>query len=254
MNLRSFSASRLLSVLLLVPLVGACVSQAKYDEMSTLAKTYQNELLDRQQYQHQLEAENTRLAGELNLYKAKGPIEASYVNDIDARLAELRAMLEGMGQSSEDVTVFPVEGGVGYSMKESILFDSGSDAVKPKGRELLLSMAKEFDKRPYRRIWVRGHTDSDRIAKPATLERFPMGNLQLSAYRALRVADLLVKEAKLPEKKICVQGLGPNEPVGPNDSAEAKQRNRRVELYVLDAAGTETGAADAAPVQGGETR
>ncbi|MBM3977823.1 MAG: hypothetical protein FJ299_12640 [Planctomycetes bacterium] len=234
MKPRSSSLLRSLPVLLALPLFGACVSQARYDEMSILAKTYQNELLDRQQYQHQIEAENARLAGELALYKSKGPIEAGYVSDIDARLGELRAMLSGMGQPAEDVSVFPVEGGIGYSMKDSILFDSGSDEVKPKGRELLLSMAREFEKRPYRRIWVRGHTDSDRIAKPATIERFPMGNLQLSAYRALRVADLLVKEGKLPDQKVCVQGLGPNEPVGPNNSVEAKQRNRRVELYVLD--------------------
>jgi chemotaxis protein MotB len=224
-----------LLLLALVPLAASCVTQARYDQMSTLATTYHNELLDRQQYQHQLEANNARLEGELALYKSKGPIEAGFVGDIDARLAELRALLAGMGQSSDDVSVFPVDGGVGYSMKDSILFDSGSDEIKPAGRELLLSMAKEFDKHAYRRIWVRGHTDSDRIAKPSSLERFPMGNLQLSAYRALRVADLLVKQAKLPEAKVCVQGLGPNEPLNANDSAAAKQRNRRVELYVLDA-------------------
>lgn len=246
MSLLRLCVSRTLPALLALSAVGlsACVTQQKYDEMSGLAKSYHDELLDLQQYQNQINAENARLKGELAVLNSQKPIDAAYQKQVDARIAELTAMLAGLGQQPEDVSVFPVEGGVGYSMKESILFDSGSDEIKAKGKELLLSMSKEIEKRPFRRIWVRGHTDSDRVSKPETVAKFPMGNLQLSAYRALRVADLLVKDAKLSSTKVCVQGLGPNEPISPNDSAAGKQRNRRVELYVLDeSAGEAAGSA-----------
>ena len=90
----------------------------------------------------------------------------------------------------------------------------------------------EIASQPFERIWVRGHTDNDPVKKPATIEKFPHGNLQLSAARAVEVAALLADNG-IPQDRLVVAGFGPTEPVAPNDQSENKRKNRRVEIFVL---------------------
>ena len=42
-----------------------------------------------------------------------------------------------------------------------------------------------------------------------------------------------VKAAGLAEERMGVSGFGPSQPVSPNDTADARQRNRRVEIFVV---------------------
>ena len=52
----------------------------------------------------------------------------------------------------------------------------------------------------------------------------------------IEVAAFL-KSAGVSPDRVAVSGFGPNEPIVPNDSSEGRDRNRRVEIYVLDANG-----------------
>ena len=56
---------------------------------------------------------------------------------------------------------------------------------RPEARELLKGMAEAIAERDYGRIVVRGHTDTDRIVKPETRERFPHGNRTVAKSTAL---------------------------------------------------------------------
>lgn len=242
MDTRSLSQSLALGALCLsAAVLQGCVSQQKYDEMARTASSYQRSLQEASQYQMQLEAENERLAREVELYQGANTVPASLTADVDARLAELRELVAGLGEGPDDVTLFEVEGGYGFSVKEAILFDSGSDEIRSAGRTVLASLARDIESRPFRRLWVRGHTDSDPVKRSA--DKFPLGNLQLSAARALRVADLLIREGKIAEQRVCVAGFGPGEPLAPNNNAANKQKNRRVEIFVMDEAGAGAEAA-----------
>jgi chemotaxis protein MotB len=168
------------------------------------------------------------------------PLEAVATREIDERLAHLKQLTEAIGTSSGaapgDVEFLAVDGGYGVRVTDEVLFDSGSDEIRPEGREILNKVAQQIASRPYQRIWVRGHTDSDPVKRAATLARFPHGNLQLSAGRAVEVAALLAGNG-VADEKLVVGGFGPNEPVVPNTSPENKRRNRRVEIFVLEDAG-----------------
>jgi len=177
-------------------------------------------------------AAKTRLKGELGAYESAGPAEASVTRGIDERMAELQKMAGSLGAPG-DVTVLSVEGGYGLRLSDAILFQSGSAEVRPEGQDVLARMAKEISSRPFQRVWVRGHTDSDPVKKPETLQRFPHGNLQLSAARAIEVAVALGK-AGVDPSRIVVAGFGASDPVVPNVSATNKQKNRRVEIFVID--------------------
>lgn len=221
-------------------LASACVAQQRYDDALAETKYFQRQYEDLSAFHGQLEAENERLRGELELYQGKGMgIEAGHVKDLDERLAQLKKLTESIGTSSGaapgDVEFLSVDGGYGVRVTDAVLFDSGSDEIKPEGREILLKVAQQIASQPYQRIWVRGHTDSDPVSRPETVQRFPQGNLQLSASRAIQVAALLSSNG-VARDKLVVAGFGPAEPVVPNQGAENKRRNRRVEIFILDEA------------------
>ncbi|HEX6881791.1 MAG TPA: OmpA family protein [Planctomycetota bacterium] len=225
------------SLLLVLPILASCVAQTRYDEALAEVKYFQRQYQDLAAFHGELEAENERLRGELALYQGKTPIEAAATEEIDARLERLRQMTENIGTAAGvapgDVEFVDVVGGYGVRVTDAVLFDSGSDQIKPEGRNVLQQVLKQITSGPYQRVWVRGHTDNDPVKKPETVQRFPHGNLQLSAARAIEVAAFL-RSNGLQEDKLVVAGFGPSQPVAPNKDAESKRRNRRVEIYVLE--------------------
>ncbi len=239
-------SSRLLGRLALATLVlssTACVAQSKYDEVLKSSRFYQDAYLDQQTYVGELEAERAEF--ELRLQEASSPLDAAAIEaqlsemeiddpQIDAQLAELARIAASLGGAPGDVTPVQVEGGYGFSLKDSVLFPSGSDTLRPEGQRILLELSSDIASRPFQTLWVRGHTDSVPVAKPETLAKFPGGNLELSAARALKVAELMIGTGRLPAGSVAVAGLGSNRPVAPNDSAEGRRQNRRVEIFVLE--------------------
>lgn len=219
-------------VLVAALLSGACVSQKEYQDAVDLAKHYQTQLLDSEQYQKSLEGEKARLEKELALARVQAG-EAGFSEEFEAQLDELQQRIEGLGRAPKDIEIFDF-GDRGYlvMVQDAVLFDSGSAEVSPDGRGKLIQLAREIQSRPHGRVLVRGHTDSDPVAKPETKRRFPHGNLQLSAARAIEVAAVLTAQGGVPKDDVVVMGFGPSEPLKPNDSPENKRLNRRVEIFV----------------------
>lgn len=127
-----------------------------------------------------------------------------------------------------------------------LLFDSG-DADLKGGADRILAEFADIFKSPEARefkIMVVGHADAQGIKGREVRQRYP-NNWHLSAGRALAVADQL-RNAGIPEERMGVAGFGQFQPVSPNDTAEARQKNRRVEIYVLGPETPVVGWADTA--------
>jgi chemotaxis protein MotB len=105
-------------------------------------------------------------------------------------------------------------------------FDSGKDKIRPQLKPLLKKVgtilnASEGD------ISVAGHTDN------VPIRRGPFRtNLRLSAARASAVAEFLVAEARIDPRRISTMGFGEYRPIESNDSAQGRQKNRRVEIIL----------------------
>lgn len=114
-----------------------------------------------------------------------------------------------------------------------VLFDSGQTELKPAARALLSELANILQTAEARdlRVMVVGHTDNQPIVGRSTREKFA-NNFHLSTGRALAVADLL-KGQGLADRRIGVAGFGPHEPIVANDEPGARQKNRRVEIFVM---------------------
>lgn len=219
---------------LCVLFLASCVSQQEFDEAKELARHYQMRMHDLERANARLEADSEALKTELAMGGAAA-LEAGFGQDFEDKLAEYERMLGGLSGPLADAQRFDLEdGSTLYMVPDAILFDSGSADLGAEGRKKLTQIAKEIEARPHGRVWVRGHTDSDRVVKPATKARFPHGNLDLSSRRAVEVAALLT-QAGIPEEAVAVIGFGPYLPLRPNDSADNKRLNRRVEIYVSKA-------------------
>jgi flagellar motor protein MotB len=114
-----------------------------------------------------------------------------------------------------------------------VLFDSGQAELKPSARTMLTELAQVLQLAEAKdlKIMVVGHTDSQRIVGQAAREKY-VNNFHLSTARALAVADVLRSQG-LPDQRIGVAGFGASEPVADNDSSAQRQKNRRVEIFVM---------------------
>ncbi len=114
------------------------------------------------------------------------------------------------------------ENGLLVQMKNDILFDTGSDALKAEGVVELGKMGDILAKYGDDRLKIEGHTDSVGDAKH---------NLLLSEKRAAAVRTVLVARG-VQEKQITIVGLGESRPISDNHTAEGRAKNRRVELHI----------------------
>ena len=212
----------------------ACVTQRQYDDAVEFGRNQQTLLHEREQQIAQLEAERDRLRREMAANGVSALSDAGYGGDLESRLSELQGKIDGLGRPMNDIERINVDGGYVLLVQDKILFASGSSELSAEGKKTIARIGDEIEKAPHGRLQVRGHTDSDRVSKPATVEKFPHGNLQLSAARAVEVAAALIAAKRVDAKDVTVAGFGPYEPIKPNDNADNKRLNRRVEIFVAD--------------------
>jgi outer membrane protein OmpA-like peptidoglycan-associated protein len=114
--------------------------------------------------------------------------------------------------------------GLVLSLSGGVLFDTGKSALKTTAKIALAKLAGILLMIPETRIQVEGHTDD--VGSPET-------NQKLSLARAQSVTTFL-QEQGVEDTRMAAQGLGPSTPVAPNDSAENRARNRRVEVIFAE--------------------
>lgn len=106
-----------------------------------------------------------------------------------------------------------------------INFASGKQEITTDSFELLQSIADIAKRCPKSSFEVAGHTDST-----GNLEK----NMSLSKARAQAVIDHLVS-LKLSPTQFSAAGYGPNNPVADNDTAQGREKNRRIEFRLNNA-------------------
>lgn len=103
-----------------------------------------------------------------------------------------------------------------------VQFATGKADLRPEAREALARFAGIIGVYPSIRVTVEGHTDTTGSYET---------NQALSQARATAVRDYLVAQG-VDSSHIDVRGLGPDQPVADNGTAEGRARNRRVEIIL----------------------
>jgi len=117
--------------------------------------------------------------------------------------------------------------GLVISLPQAILFAPGDDRITESARPVIDEIAAVLGPIPNRVVLV-GYADS----KPIHNKRF-RNNWELSAARGLSLLDLLSASYGIDESRLSVSSEGANRPKSPNDTADGRASNRRVEIVIL---------------------
>ncbi len=124
------------------------------------------------------------------------------------------------------ITIMKKERGVVLRLADHILFSPGTSELSPKAYELLNKVANVL-KKTNLNMYIEGHTDSI----PIKTVRYP-SNWELSVARAVTVVMYMIENMAVPPAKIGVSGYADSEPVAPNNTAENRKKNRRLEIIL----------------------
>lgn len=244
-------------------LVSGCVSEAKYKEALAQNRRVREALQAAQQNEQRLREEKQQFSEELLrrdgllaarqkeidlLTEAGGALRKDF-DELAARYRELvnrtgqpgpgplppvlsQALQDLVKTNPELMEYLPKYGMV--KLKADLTFAAGSDTVSPRAIDALVKLveimnspgAKGFN------VYIAGHTDDMRIAKPATKRRHPT-NWYLSVHRAVSVEEVMEK-ANLAPGRIAAMGFGEYHPVAPNaPDKKGNVLNRRVEIWIV---------------------
>ncbi len=134
---------------------------------------------------------------------------------MDRQERELR-QIEGIDVTRTDEDELKV------TVRNDILFDFDSSALRSSSRDELREMAEVFNRYDDTTIDVQGHTDSVGSASY---------NKRLSVRRASSVANYL-ENLGVSGSRIDAFGYGESRPKASNGSSSGRQLNRRVEIFV----------------------
>lgn len=105
---------------------------------------------------------------------------------------------------------------------KNIEFETGSDRIRTTSFKDLDNVVAIMNQYKDLKVNIDGHTDN--VGKESA-------NVDLSMRRAIAVNDYLVKKG-INQNRLAASGYGPSKPVATNNTAEGRQKNRRVELNI----------------------
>lgn len=129
-----------------------------------------------------------------------------------------------LDREPESISVKAPENVIKITMHDEILFVADSAEILPDETDRLNIIAEALKKvGPNTHFLIEGHT--------ADLNR-PEGQRILSLQRADKIAEELAKRG-IEANRMQTAGYGATHPIAPNDTAENRAKNRRVEITIL---------------------
>ncbi|MBF0593692.1 MAG: OmpA family protein [Candidatus Omnitrophica bacterium] len=151
----------------------------------------------------------------------------SELNELERAKKELEDRLSGE-IADKQVKVEMLEKGLVITFVAEVLFDSGKADLKADSFEKLNKVTRVIQNIvPDLGIGIEGHTDNEPIRHSGW-----KSNWELSSARALSVLHHLIEQNVSPQRLAAI-GYGEYRPVTGNDTAEGRQKNRRVEIIIM---------------------
>ncbi len=202
----------------------------KYQDESQKTADLQKKVADLQQQvaaKDQQIADLTKSAAQLE--KEKGALQAK-----SAQYEQLAGSLKTQIAAGQ-IELSELRGRMTVKLKDKILFRSGSASIGADGKSALDAVADAFKDLKGKNVVVAGYTDDVPTGSKGSYK----DNWDLSSARAISVVRYLQSKGVTPAM-LGAAGFSEYRPLVPNDSAENRSQNRRIEIALT--------AADQAPV------
>lgn len=237
-----------IAVLVVGFIASGCVSSGKFEKMEAgkneeiMTLQQQRAELERQraelaqqkskleQQSALLEQQNTAIQEQVSLLEQQ---TASLLAASQRRQQQYEALVQGLAKEVEkgQLQVRQYQNMLAVDLAEQIFFDSGRATLKAGGKDVLRTVGEALKGYENKVIRVVGHTDDVPLAK-SLQSTFPT-NWELSVARATNVVRFL-QEVGIPPQRMVASGRGEYDPVATNDSPEGRQKNRRIEIMLID--------------------
>ncbi len=222
-------------------IMSGCVSTGKFKKMEAEKN---QEITTLQQEKAALEkksAEQKQQVSSLEQEKAEAQQKAASLEQEKAAMLaasqqtqkQYDELLKGLSQEVEkgQLQVRQYKDMLSVDLAEQIFFDSGKATLKKGGKQVLKKVGEALKGYENKVIRVVGHTDNVPVAK-SLQATFP-SNWELSVARATNVVRYL-QEVGIPPERMVAAGRAEYDPVAPNDTPEGRQKNRRIEIMLID--------------------
>jgi chemotaxis protein MotB len=231
--------------LIAAALIGGCVSSGEFEKL----QTEKNQEIDSLQKQRAaLEQQTRELQSQRRALEEQRMALERQQNDLRAELATLarqKAQLEAANVQTKtqydglvrtltdevkkgELQVRQYKDMLSVEVAERLFFDSGRATLKEQGKVVLKIVGEALKAYPDKVIRVVGHTDN----VPIATAQFP-SNWELSVARASTVVRFL-ESSGIPSDRLISSGRAHYSPVASNDDAEGRQKNRRIEITLID--------------------
>ncbi|HUJ16546.1 MAG TPA: OmpA family protein [Nitrospirota bacterium] len=235
--------------------VSGCVSTGTYEKMETgknqeiaaLQKekgTLEQQKGDLEKQKTALEKDNTGLSQQISALEQQKTAAQQQVASLEQQKSSLmassqqtqkqyEALVQGLSKEVEkgQLQVRQYKNMLSVDLAEKIFFDSGRATLKKGGKEVLKKVGDALKGYENKIIRVVGHTDNVPVAK--SLQSTYPSNWDLSVARATNVVRYL-QEVGVPPELMVPSGRAEYDPVAPNDTPEGRQKNRRIEIMLID--------------------
>ncbi len=237
-----------IAVLAAAFITSGCVSTSEFEKMqegkNAEIQSLQKQKTALEEQKAALENQTSALVGQKSELEQKNMATQQQVGSLEQQKAALLAASQER-QKQYDALVLSlskeVEKGqlqvrqykdmLSVDLAEQIFFDSGRAALKAGGKDVLKKVGDALKGYENKIIRVVGHTDNVPIAK-ALQDTFPT-NWELSVARATNVVRFL-QEVGIPPERMVASGRSEYDPVAANDTPEGRQKNRRIEIMLID--------------------
>lgn len=188
----------------------------------------------------QLQAKETEIAKENDrLLQLQRELDArsARVDELETALAAKDANMKELKDAiskaltnfeGKGLTVEERDGKVYVSMENKLLFSSGSWKVGTEGKKAVIQLGEVLAQNPDINVLIEGHTDDD----PYTGKGDISGNWDLSTKRATEIVKILMDVPSIRPENLTAAGKSKYVPLGNNDTAEGKAKNRRIEVVL----------------------
>ncbi|MBV1923329.1 MAG: OmpA family protein [Flavobacteriaceae bacterium] len=154
-------------------------------------------------------------------------------NIIASKDAKMNALKDAISAAltnfeGNGLTVEQRDGKVYVSMENKLLFESGSWAVNPRGKEAVMQLGKVLAKNPEIAVLIEGHTDNVAYGGSGALK----DNWDLSTKRATSIVSILTLNSKILKENLTAAGRGEYAPIDLNTTSEGRAKNRRIEVIL----------------------
>lgn len=207
--------------------MSGCVSKSKFEKLEA---NKNQEVANLQQEKTSLQQQIAALEEQkTTLEEQKTTLQTSS----EQRQAQYNALVQKLSTEVQQgqLKVRQYQNMLSVDVAEQIFFDSGRAALKGSGKAVLKKVGEALKSYEDKIIRVAGYTDNVPIAK--SMQNVYPTNWELSVARATNVVRYLQDVGVSPERMVA-SGRGEYAPVASNDTAEGRQKNRRIEIMLID--------------------